>query len=83
LKLSIHWKRRNDNRKRFYEDLRQCPYIPFEPEYDDWCRKDKERLAKVDKQRETLLMHANQYLSHEDHNVRDMAIFVVGILGNG
>lgn len=68
--------------KRFYRDLERCPYVPGEVGYDEWMRKDDERLAQIDKNREILLNHAKlpHYRHNHDVNIRDMAAFVIEFL---
>lgn len=57
-------------------DIERCPYVPKDPEYDEWNRKNEARLAELSEARHNMLLKAHQYLSHEDRNVRNMAIFI-------
>jgi hypothetical protein len=67
----------------FIRDIERCPYVPKDPEYEEWSRKNDERLNALREARKELLMHAFQYLSHEDRVVRDMSKFVIWILDKG
>lgn len=65
---------------RFYKDLKRCPYLPKDPGYVEWNRVDNERLEQLDKSRKALRDTAHQYMSHEDRNVRNLAIFTSSML---
>ncbi len=64
----------------FIKDIERCPYLPFEPEYDEWNRKDEERQRAIVEYRERLYSIANQRLSSDDPDVRMMAHFIIGFL---
>lgn len=38
-----------------YKDLERYPYVPREPEYAEWTKKDNERLDAISKQYEEVL----------------------------
>lgn len=59
----------------YFRDIERCPYIPNDPEYDDWNRKDDERLQKISKARDRIISIANQLMAHEDRDIRDLAKF--------
>ena len=63
-------------------DIERCPYVPKDPEYDPWNRKDIERCNQLVEGRRELHMKANQYLSHEDRNVRLMALWITYFWGD-
>ncbi len=64
----------------FHKDIEQCPYTPSDPEYEEWMKKDQERLNNLYETRKDLWETANHYLSHQDRNVRNMAVFITGLL---
>lgn len=66
---------------RLYKDIERCPYISSDPEYANWIAKDDKRLAEIDRYHKEILTKAYQYISHEDRSIRNLAHFVVGILG--
>jgi hypothetical protein len=44
---------RNLNRDKLtFNDIERCPYVPGEPGYVDWIKKDDERLERIQKSRE-------------------------------
>lgn len=57
-------------------DMERNPYFPKDPEYEDWVRKDDERLQKISDYREWLKGVANQLMSHEDKGIRELAKFM-------
>jgi hypothetical protein len=62
-------------------DIERCPYVPRDPEYLAWNKKDDERLDAISNQRKEMLENAYGYLSHEDKTVREMAYFITWFFG--
>jgi len=65
---------------RFIKDIERCPYVPSQPEYDEWCRKDDERTKKLEEEYQELKEIANQNLSNSDSEIRQMAHFVLDMI---
>lgn len=65
---------------RFIKDIERCPYVPKDPEYDEWNRKDKQRLKNIEEGYQEIKITANQLLSHPDRKVRNMCLFVLSML---
>lgn len=63
-------------------DIERCPYVPKDPEYVAWMAKDDERRLNIIEARRSLHIKANQYLSHEDRNIRNLALFYNFIFGD-
>ena len=60
-------------------DIERCPYVPKQLEYTEWNRQDIERCQIIHDARKELFEKANQYLSHEDRNIRKLAMFYIWI----
>jgi hypothetical protein len=63
-------------------DIERCPYLPKDEQYDLWNRDDIARCQRIVDARRQLHIKANQYLSHEDRNVRQMAICIGWFFGD-
>jgi len=62
-------------------DIERCPYLPKDYQYEQWNRDDIARCQKIIEARRTIHRKANQYLSHEDRDVRQMAICIDWFFG--
>lgn len=60
----------------FIADINRCPYHWREPEYKAWTKHEEARLQDLSDNRVKLKRVAQTYFSHEDRNVRNMAIFI-------
>ncbi len=54
-------------------DVERCPFLPKNPGYEKWDKDDQERCKVMVEARRELHIIANQYISHEDRNVRNLA----------
>ncbi len=78
---------KSEDKQRKYEmknitigDIEHCPYVPKDSEYEEWNRKEDERLTEISRARVKLAVEAHKYLSHEDKIIREMALFVTSRL---
>lgn len=59
---------------RFFRDIERCPYAPSDPEYDEWMRKDNERLARLENKRMQILEEARFQLSAVPENLSNLRL---------
>ena len=67
----------------FIRDIERCPYVPKDPEYDEWSKKDKARLDKLVEDRKELLKIARLYAITDvnlDNDIVNLSKFVVWVL---
>lgn len=55
------------------KDIERCPYVPSDPEYDEWCRKDRERMDKLQRERHLIYDNAFLYMNSPDPTIANMA----------
>lgn len=65
---------------RFIKDIERCPYVPKDPEYDEWMRKDRRRLELIENEYQNIKATANKLLSSEDYRLRQLANFVIDMI---
>lgn len=69
-----------ERKNTFFMDMERCPYLPRDFGYEEWIRRDNERLLIISNERTHLRALALKYLSHEDRIIRDMAKFITTFL---
>ena len=65
---------------RFLKDIERCPYLPKDSGYEEWNRKDKERLEELEKNYQEIKNTATQLLSAKGKKLVNLAKFVLDMI---